>query len=134
MVVAIHQHELATGVHVSPHPEPHSHLPPHHNPLGCPRAQALGTLLHGSNLHWSSVLHTVMYMFQCYSLKTSHPCLLPLSPTVCSLYLCLLCCPACKIVGTVFLNSIYMRQYTVFVFLFLTHVPLYYRLQVHPPH
>ena len=56
-------------------------------PLGCLRAPALGVLLHASNLHWSSILHIVMYMFQCYSLKSSHPGLLPLSPKVCSLCL-----------------------------------------------
>ena len=39
---------------------------------------------------------------------------------VCSLYLCFLCCPACRIIDTVFLNSICMHSYTVFVFLFLT--------------
>ena len=74
-----------------------SHHPPHSIPLGCPRALALCALLHASNLHWSSILHMVIYMFQCYSLKSSHPCLLPLSPKVCSLLLCLLCCPACRI-------------------------------------
>ena len=63
---------------------------PHSIPLGCPRAPALGALRHASNLHWSSILHMVMYMFQCYSLKSSHPHLLPLSPKVCSLHLCLL--------------------------------------------
>ena len=31
------------------------YLPPQPIPLGCPRAPALGALLHGSNLHWSSV-------------------------------------------------------------------------------
>ena len=51
-----------------PHPEPLSHLPPHPIPLGCPRALALGALLHALNLHWPSVLHMVMYMFQCYPL------------------------------------------------------------------
>ena len=45
-------------------------------------------------------------MFQCGSLKSSHPRLLPWSPKVCSLHLCLLCCPACRIIGTVFLNSV----------------------------
>ena len=45
-------------------------------------------------------------MFQCGSLKSSHPHLLPRSPKVCSLHFCLLCCPACRIVGTIFLNSI----------------------------
>ena len=76
-------------------------------------------LIHGWNLYWSSSLHMVMYMFQCYFLISSHPQLIPLSPKVCSLHLCLLCCPACRIVSTIFLNSIYMCQYTVFVFLFL---------------
>ena len=33
-----------------------------------------------------------------------------------------------------FLDSIYMCQTTVFVFLFLTYFTLYDRLQVHPPH
>ena len=36
--------------------------------LGCPRASALSALLHESNLHWSSILHMVIYMFQCCSL------------------------------------------------------------------
>ena len=56
MGFAIYQHELATGIRVSPHPESPSHLPPHSSPLGCPRAPALGALLHASNLHWSSIL------------------------------------------------------------------------------
>ena len=30
-----------------------------------PRAPALGALLHASNLHWSSISHKVIYMFQC---------------------------------------------------------------------
>ena len=80
MVFAIHQHESAMGAHVSCHPEPSSHLPPHSVRLGCPRAPALSALLHVLNLHWSSVLHMVIYMFQCYSLKSSHPHRLPQSP------------------------------------------------------
>ena len=55
-----------------PRPEPHSHLPTHPICLGCPGALALSTLLHASNLHWPSVLHMVIYMFQCCSLKSSH--------------------------------------------------------------
>ena len=51
------------------HPEP---LPPFPIPLGCPRALPLGTLLHASNLHWSSILHMVMCMFQCYSFIIPH--------------------------------------------------------------
>ena len=44
-------------------------------PLGCPWALALSALLHAPNLHWSSISHMVVYMFQCYSLKSSLPCL-----------------------------------------------------------
>ena len=61
----------------SPHPELSSHLPPHPTPLGCTRAPALGALLHALNLLWLSNLDVIIYMFQCYSLKSSHLCLLP---------------------------------------------------------
>ena len=58
-----------------PHPEhplpPSSPLYP--TPLGCPRTPVLSALLHELNLPWSSILHMVIYMFQCYSLKSSHP-------------------------------------------------------------
>ena len=67
---------------------PCHHLPPY--PLPSP---ALVALLHAWNLHWSFILHMVMYMFQCYPLKSSHPLLFPLNLEVCSLHLCLLCCP-----------------------------------------
>ena len=49
-------------------------------------------------------------MFQCYFLKSSHPHLLPQSPTVCSLHLCLFCCLAYRVIITIFPNSIYMRN------------------------
>ena len=106
VVFAIYWQESATGIHVSPHPEPSSQLPPHPIPLSCPIAQALSALLHSSNLHWSSILHMVIYMLQCYPLTISHPCLFPQSPKVCSLHLCLLCCLAYRIIDTIFLNSI----------------------------
>ena len=47
-------------------------------------------------------------MFQCYSLKSSHPHLLPQSPKVYSLHLCLFCCLAYRVIIIIFLNSIYM--------------------------
>ena len=97
---AIHWHESVTGVHVS-------HLPSHPIPLGCRSAPALSALFHASSLDWSSVSHMVIYMFQCCCLKSSHPRLLPQSPKVCSLYLCLFCCLAHRVI-TIFLNSIYM--------------------------
>ena len=111
-----------------PHPESHSHLPPHPIPLACPRVLALGALLHASGLlHWSPILHMVMHMIHYYSLKSSNLGRLPLSPKVCSLRLCLLCHPACRIVSTVFLNSlslslslyiyIYIYKYSTCLFL-----------------
>ena len=105
---AIHWHKSAMGVHVSSSWTP-SHLPPHPTPLGHPSAPALSTLSHASNLDWWSISYMIIYMFQCCSLRSSHPRLLPQSPTVCSLYLCLFCCLRYKVIITIFLNSIYMR-------------------------
>ena len=107
MVSAIHQQEQAQVYMCPLHPESLSHLPPH--PLVVLEHRLWGALLHSLNLHWSTILHMIMYIFQCYSLKSSHPHFLALSPKVCSLCVCLLCCPADRIIGTVFLNSIYMR-------------------------
>ena len=77
----------------------------------------------------------------CMSMPLSHfvpaypspsPC-----PQVHSLRLCLNSCPAPRFFITnffFFLDSIYMCQHMVFVFLFLTYFTLYDRLQVHSPH
>ena len=70
------------------------------------------------------ILHMVMYMFQCYSLISSPNC--PKS-------LCLHCCLASRIISTIFLDSIYMHSYMMFVFLFLTYFTLYNGLYVSPP-
>ena len=40
-------------------------LPPHLTSLGCHRALGLSSLCHTANSHWLSVLHMVIYMFQC---------------------------------------------------------------------
>ena len=93
-----------------PHPKPPFHLPPPPIPLGHPSAPAaLSALSHALNLDWWSISHVMIYMFQCYSLKSSHPYLLPQSPKVCSLYLCLFHCLTYRVIITIFLNSIYMR-------------------------
>ena len=92
-------------IHVSPHSEFPSYFPPHPIPLGCHKPPTLVALLHALNSHWSSILHMVLYMFQCCSPKSFHPHLLQLSSKVCSLCLYLLYCPACRIVCTIFLNS-----------------------------
>ena len=102
VVFAIHWHESATGVHVSPILNPPPKPSPSH-----PSGLSQCTLFHASNLGWWSISHMVIYMFQCYSLKSSHPCLLPQSPKVCSL--CLFCCLTYKVIITIFLNSTYMH-------------------------
>ena len=50
-----------------PHPEPHSHLPPHPIPPGHPSAPALSTLSHALNMDWRFISHMIIYMFQCHS-------------------------------------------------------------------
>ena len=52
-------------------------------------APALSTLSHALNLDWLSVSHMIIFMFQCYSLRSSYPRLLPQSPKDCSIHLCL---------------------------------------------
>ena len=130
MGFGIHSHESAMGVHVFPILYP----PPHPIPQGHPSAPALSALSHASNLDWRSISHMIIYMFQCYSLKSSHPCLLPQSPKVYSLYLCLFCCLEYRVIITIFLNSIYIHRWTVLVFFFLTYFTLYNRPQFHLPH
>ena len=64
------------------HPKPPSNLPPHPIPQVHPSAPALSTLSHASNLDWRSISHVVIYLFQCYSLQSSHPRLLPESKSL----------------------------------------------------
>ena len=108
--------------------------PSHSIPQGYPSALALSALPHALNLDWWFISHKVIYMFQCYSLKSSHPHLLPQGPKVHSLYLCLFCCLAYRVIVTIILNAIYMCLYTVLVFFYLTYFTLYNRLQFHPLH
>ena len=99
---------ISHGCTCVPHPEaPPTSVPT--LPLWViPEHQRWMALLHALNLHWSSISHMVVYMFQCYSLMLSHPRLLPESK-VCSVHLCLFCCLAYRVIITIFLNSIYMR-------------------------
>ena len=117
VVFAIHSHDSAMGVHVSPILNPSPICPPHPILLGCPSAPALSALSHASNLDWRSISYMVIYMFQCYSLKSSQPHLLPLSPKVCSSHLCLFCCLTYRVIVTIFLNSIYALIYCIGIFL-----------------
>ena len=124
-------HQRCTWV---PNPEPSSHLLPHIISLGHPSAPAPSILYPVSNIDWHFVSYMIVYTFQCHSPKSSHPLPLPQSPKVCSLHLCLFCCLAYRVIITIFLNSIYMCQYTVLVFFFLAYFTLYNQLQFHPSH
>ena len=61
-----------------------------------------------------------MYICRCYSLNSSHPLLPTLGPQVCSLHLHLYSCPANQSISTIFLDSIYMQSYMIFVFPFFS--------------
>ena len=91
-----------------PHPEPSSLLPPHTIPLGRPSAPAPSIQYCTSNLDWRPISYMILYMFQCYSPKSSHPFPLPQSPKVGSILLCLFCCLIYRAIVTILLNSIYM--------------------------
>ena len=88
-----------------------SHIPPHPIPQGHPNAPALSTLFHALNMDWWSVSHMVIHRFQYYSLKSSHPCLLPQSPKVCSLHMCLFCCFAYRVIVIYNDTSLYVCMY-----------------------
>ena len=63
-----------------PHPSP-SH------PSGSSQCTSPKHSSHASNLGWWSVSHLIIYMFQCYFLRSSHTRLLPQSPKVSKLIL-----------------------------------------------
>ena len=97
---------------------PLSHLPPHPTLLDCHRAPVW--------VPWviqQIAIGYLFYIWWCksprYSLHTSHPFPPPLPPhpQVCSLCVFLHCCPENKFISTTFLDSTYMHQYTIFIFL-----------------
>ena len=50
-------------------------LPIPSHPSRLSQSTRFSSLCHTANSHWLSILHMVMYMFQCYSLYSSHPLL-----------------------------------------------------------
>ena len=117
-----------------PNPEPSSLLPPHTILLGHPSEPAPSIQYLASDLDWWLISYMILCIFQCHSPKSSHTLPLPQSPKDCSIHQCLFCCLVYRVIVTIFLNSIYMRYYTVLVFFFLAYFTLYNRLQFHPPH
>ena len=110
-----------------PNPEYPSHLPPHMISLGHPNSPAPSILYFALNLDWQFVFYMILYMFQCYSLKSSHSCLLQQSPTVCFLHLCLFCCLTYRVIVTIFLNSIYMHSmgYNVYFWVYMCDLTMH---------
>ena len=51
LVFAIHQHDSAIGIHMSPPSESSPHLPPHPTPLGCHRASDFSFLHRRADFH-----------------------------------------------------------------------------------
>ena len=103
---ATHQHESATGVHVfpilNPLPPPSPYHPSRSSQCTSPKHPVL-------NLDWQFISYMILYMFQCHSLKSSHPCPLPQSAKDCSIHQCLFCCLIHRVIVTIFLNSVYMH-------------------------
>ena len=94
-------------IYICPLPlEAPSHFPPHPTHLGCHRVWGLSSLSYSK--FPLSILHKVMYMFQCYSFSLPLPLVPPLWSQVCSLCLHLRCCFANRFTGTIFLDSIYV--------------------------
>ena len=113
---------------------------PSHPPLSHPsrwsQSTELISLCYVAASHQLSILHLVVYICPCHSLTSAHLTLPP--PGVKSiLYVCVFI-PDLSLgfFRTIFffLDSIYMCQHMVFVFLFLNYFTLYDSLQIHPPH
>ena len=78
-------------------------LPSPPNPSGSSQCSSPKHLSHASNLGWWYVSPLIVYLFQCCSLRTSHPHLFPQSLKVCSVHLCLFFCFAYMVIITIFL-------------------------------
>ena len=77
-------------------------------PSGLSQSTGLSSLCHTANSYWLSILHMLMYTFPCYTPNSSHPLLSLRCPQVCSLWLCLHCCPANRFINNIFLDPLYM--------------------------
>ena len=65
-------------------------------------------LCHTAAFHLLLVLHMVIYLFQCNSLRSSRPLRPLLSTQVCPPGLHLYPCPANRLISTIFLGSVYI--------------------------
>ena len=105
LVSAIH-HESAIGIHMSPPSCITFLLPILSHPSRMSQSIGFEIPYHRANSHWLSILHAVMYVFQCCSFHSSPPHLLPLCLKVCPLSLLLYHCLANRFISTIFLDCI----------------------------
>ena len=101
-------------------------FPPSH-PFRSSYSTRLGSLCCTESSHQLSILHLIVYICWYYFLHLSYSLTTSLCPQIHSLHLHLTSVPANRFINTIFLDSIYMCENTVFIFLFLTHFTLYNR-------
>ena len=116
LVSAIQQQESAVSIYIYPLPLESSPLALHPTPLGCYRASGWAPCVI-QKLPTSYFTYVNIYVSM---LLSSHPPFPLLCPEVYSLCLHLYSCPANGFISTIFLASICMHYYTIFVFLWLT--------------
>ena len=125
-------------IYICSHISSHLHLPPTRPPLShtarWSKSTEMISLCYAVVSHQLSILCFVVYICPCHSLTSSQLTLPP--PRVLKSILCVyIFFPALPLGLSVpfffFLDSLYMCQHTVFVFLFLTYFTLYDKLQVH---
>ena len=93
---------ISHGCTLAPILNPFPPPSPSHS-LSHPSTRALSALSHALNLGWRAVSRTIIHTFQRYSLKSSHPRLLPQSAKDCSLHVSL-CCLTYRVIVTILLN------------------------------
>jgi len=83
-------------------------------PIGCLFPLAIYFTYGNVSFHVAFSIHLTVYS--------------PLPMSISLLSMFLHCCPGNKFFSTIFLDSVYMRKNTIFIFLFLTYFTLYNRL------
>ena len=73
LISAIHRHELAIPIHMSPPPWTFRPPPTLSHPCRLLQSPGLSSLSHTANSYWLIILHMIVYMLSCYSLHLSHP-------------------------------------------------------------